>query len=503
MFGGELNRSTEIHGPIRIALLDSGARINDFVKKTGRSFGWSVEWFDSADTYFESLRLCANKKSSLQEAVIFSRGSKGVVGISDLIGKAALPEHLHMPALVCLQSGTSGAVEPLNGANITVMDIEDPAVLSSLFNAVNRSVTKRFEANIRVNQGRGEIDEPIRWLPGMSVLAVDDSDVNLEVVQHILEKAGARVHTADNGQMAFELLANDPKGYDIVLMDVQMPIMDGLQAAAKIRQSPQIASVPIIALTAGALKDERQRALNAGMNEFVSKPVDPSHLIRTMRTVYERATGQSFPTESRETSRHLQQWPPITGIDVASAANRLDHDFDLFSQILRRLVREFAPITSQPLPAEITNAQKQEYAALMHRLKGSAGMLDATEVYPLAAALEQDFLGNIGSEELQREWLGLGRAIARIDLAPLATSIEITPTPINPASSLSSPEAGQVCGELRALLEKHDLDALTYFNEHVRTISTAVGPQVASQIKALLDDLEFSAVLELLTMEPI
>jgi CheY-like chemotaxis protein len=125
-----------------------------------------------------------------------------------------------------------------------------------------------------------------RPLAGVRVLVVDDYDLNLVVSQRILEQAGALVWVANNGQLAYEKLQLQPGNFDVVLMDVQMPILDGYAATRRIRADLGLRELPIIALTAGALSSERQRATAAGMNDFIVKPFDAETLVSgVMRNV--------------------------------------------------------------------------------------------------------------------------------------------------------------------------------------------------------------------------
>ena len=111
-------------------------------------------------------------------------------------------------------------------------------------------------------------------LTGLRVLAVDDSRLNLMVVERALKGEGAIVTLAADGQQALQILQAQPRGFDVVLMDIQMPVMDGLTATREIRKDPALAQLPVIALTAGVLPEERQAALDAGVNDFLAKPLD-------------------------------------------------------------------------------------------------------------------------------------------------------------------------------------------------------------------------------------
>jgi len=115
-------------------------------------------------------------------------------------------------------------------------------------------------------------------LRGLRVLVVDDSAINRAVAQRALTLAGADCTLANDGEQALSRLREQPQGYDVVLMDIQMPVMDGLTATRAIRQDPTLSRLPVLALSAGVLEEERESALAAGMNDFITKPLDLKQL---------------------------------------------------------------------------------------------------------------------------------------------------------------------------------------------------------------------------------
>jgi CheY-like chemotaxis protein/HPt (histidine-containing phosphotransfer) domain-containing protein len=227
-------------------------------------------------------------------------------------------------------------------------------------------------------------------LDGVRILAVDDSEINLEVAKRILELQGARVWLATNGQVAFDRLKADPNGFDVVLMDVQMPLMDGLTAAQRIRDELGLADLPIIALTAGALSSERPKAMAAGMNDFITKPFDPLALVRSVRDQARRCNPQmqhSPPTAAAAAPNPASVWPAIEGVDYAGVRAMLGDDPAAFRSLLGKLLREFATLT---LPAKgLKQGEQIRHAARMHRLQGSAGILGLRLVQQLAATIER------------------------------------------------------------------------------------------------------------------
>jgi signal transduction histidine kinase/ActR/RegA family two-component response regulator len=221
-------------------------------------------------------------------------------------------------------------------------------------------------------------------LSNVRVLVVDDSDLNLMITQRILEQAGAQVYVAHNGQDACEKLQLQPGQFDVVLMDVQMPILDGYEATRRIRADLGLQELPIIALTAGTLSSERQCATTAGMNDFIIKPFDAATLISTvMRHTVRARIPRSESAVGPLAAIARVDWPEITGIDTGEARDRWCEDPILFRSSLERFLGEFSDMAvplSRGEPLILV-----EQATRLHKLRGSAGLLGANVIQQLAA----------------------------------------------------------------------------------------------------------------------
>ena len=234
-------------------------------------------------------------------------------------------------------------------------------------------------------------DEPnLCQLPDVRVLIVDDSDINLEVAQRLLSREGALPTLARNGAQALAILREQPQGFDVVLMDVQMPVMDGHEATRRLRTELGLHDLPVIALTAGALVSERQRAIDAGMNAFVSKPLDPHLLIGTVRQHVERLRGAALAPVARHSQPAVagETWPHLEGIDEVDVIERIGGDLNLFASMLARLFDEYRDVAEGQLTVPAGDDDRGAIAARVHKLRGSAGMLGAHEVQSQAEQLE-------------------------------------------------------------------------------------------------------------------
>jgi PAS domain S-box-containing protein len=377
-----------------------------------------------------------------------------------------------------------------------------PLTSSALFNAVNAIVSKEPDSLDRVLQCTNFDEVHAQWLPGVRILVVDDSDINLEVAKRILENQGAMVDTCSDGLAALEYVRANHQLLDIVLMDVQMPVLDGNEATRRIREELQLTALPIIALTAGALTVKRQRALEAGMNDFITKPFDPQALIRKVRRLVENARGEPISMvildaqPAGETDNRPKLMPSI---DAGIVQQMFGEDLLLFKSLLLRLLQEY---TDFAVPIRVSPDDQTMHARLMgraHKLKGSAGMIGATEIVRLAGATEKAFQQGRPVDVVE----GL---LARLASALVTLSDEAAPYLKRQAESEatdSSADSGSVADtahidELCALLERQDLAALEKFKSLSLSLSDVLGALRFDRLRDAVDNLDFRQGLQLL-----
>jgi PAS domain S-box-containing protein len=347
-------------------------------------------------------------------------------------------------------------------------------------------------------------------LHGVRVLVVDDADINLEVAQRILVREGAQVLLARDGQEALTRLAQAEPAVDVVLMDVQMPVMDGNEATRRLRSELGLHRLPVIALTAGALVSERQRALDAGMNDFVSKPFDPPTLVRTIRLAVAQASGRTWPLVPRteqvaEATRARHGWPHIDGIDTEAAAARLGADLPLFVAMLTRLLNEFDDIGQTPLPhGEVAH---DRLAARAHKLRGSAGMLGALAVQFCAEEVETALRDGEPGERVALALRELGQALQALAQASKAVRAEHAGRTIGtegplldgarPGGPPPPPDATELA-RLQQALRSQDLRAMAQFQALSLSLRESLGEAACQQLQSAIQNLDFARALSLL-----
>ena len=226
-------------------------------------------------------------------------------------------------------------------------------------------------------------------LRGCRVLLVDDNDLNRQVATALLHEAGLVVDTAENGQIAVERVRTH--AYDLVLMDMQMPVMDGIDATIEIREQPAFARLPIIAMTANALDEDRERCLAAGMNDHLAKPIEPevlwTKLSRWLRPREALAHPQRAPTQtSPESGDRLPRHLP--GLDIELGLSQLMGKHALYLTVLRLLVRDQTGMVAKTREA-LTSGDFATAERLAHTLKGTSSTVAARAVAEAAGQLER------------------------------------------------------------------------------------------------------------------
>ena len=345
----------------------------------------------------------------------------------------------------------------------------------------------------RKTQRQSSYRDDERALRGAWLLLVEDNEVNQEVAQHILNDAGIRVDIAGNGAIALAKI--EENAYDGVLMDCQMPVMDGYQATRKLRQDPRYSSLPVIAMTANAMVGDKEKCLDAGMNDFIAKPIDVAQLFGTLA----RWIAPAMPQDMAEVVAQPEaELPVIAGLKMAEAMRRVGGNAALMRKLLERFV-ETQFDAMQRIVAAIENNQLETAIREAHTLKGLAGNIGAGGLADSAARVEH--LLSLGSHD------GLPQALAACTLAldelvpkiVLAMQSRGSVTEAGSAAAHAAPvdrahlEAG--LRELSQLLLQDDAQAVKHLDGIGPVLVAAGQAEHARQLKRMLGQYDFEGAL--------
>ncbi|WP_343729459.1 response regulator [Duganella sp.] len=231
-----------------------------------------------------------------------------------------------------------------------------------------------------------KLSEMAQRIAGARVLVVDDNVINQQVAREVLLGAGVQVELAGSGIEAMQMV--DHGRYDAVLMDIQMPGMDGYEATARIRAKPEHTQLPLIAMTAHAVAGFRESSLGMGMNDYVTKPIDPERLYAVLAAQIQRLPERAPASAPAPAVIAAPALTSMAGIDSEAALTRLGGNRKLLAVLLARFVQDFEA-TPERLQAALAHDAFEQAALLVHKVRGAAGNLSMPELHRSAGELEQ------------------------------------------------------------------------------------------------------------------
>ncbi|MBT5869628.1 MAG: response regulator [Nitrospinaceae bacterium] len=262
--------------------------------------------------------------------------------------------------------------------------LHKPITLSSLLNMIQHVLGFQTSKEKIVIQSQEPEVQNLDSIRGARILLVEDNPINQQIGVEILQGAGLTVSLAENGQDAVEAVKQNE--FDTVLMDIQMPIMDGYRATREIRALAQFKDLPIIAMTANASAADRKKAFDCGMNGHIAKPVNPNKLIETLvETISLGVTVSATKQENPNTK--TSELKPIPGLDLVDGLHRVGFNEDLYKSLLIQFASSKARVLEK-LDEAVQREDLKKAGELLHSLKGVAGNIGAKDLASKATQLE-------------------------------------------------------------------------------------------------------------------
>jgi PAS domain S-box-containing protein len=257
-------------------------------------------------------------------------------------------------------------------------------------------------------------------LSGARILLVEDNEINQQVAFELLEQANITVLLANNGKQAVDIVSKEQ--LDGVLMDVQMPVMDGLTATREIRKDPHLKNLPILAMTANAMSGDREVCLDSGMQDHISKPIDPANMFSTLARWVKPAKPKAFTKKQGDANggEAKPDLPPeITGIDTKSGMLRIGGKMDRYMVILSKFLLNQRE-SDKDIKTAILNKDFLTAKRIAHTLKGVSGTIGAASLQQKAQVYESAI-----GEETDPEYLDGLLEIVSLELAKICEALEV------------------------------------------------------------------------------
>ena len=336
-----------------------------------------------------------------------------------------------------------------------------------------------------------------------TILLVEDNAINTQVSVALLKKYGFEVICAENGIQALELLEQKSEQIDLVLMDVQMPVMDGYTAAQELRKQDRFKQLPIIALTANAISGDREKSLEAGMNDYLSKPLEPENLFNMLRKWLPDQPQQSTTTTEElaqvESSGLLQLNIDTRVLDVPQALERIRGDESLYLILLEMFATEYRSIDQRF--NQLMQAQDPvEIKAVAHGFKGAAASIGAKGLATVAEEIEKvslEHFSNVGTclQQLVLAWKQFITVFEQVELwQESQEQPEIDPSADNDLGRLLEDKIPQ----LIEMLESGDTDCLELMGQLQKSSSGSSWQETIEDIANEVNQFEFDQALSLL-----
>nr|WP_320191543.1 response regulator [uncultured Desulfobacter sp.] len=412
----------------------------------------------------------------------------GMDGVETTRAIMALPNLEPKPKIIMATAyDRTEAGEQSKGVGLDGIIVK-PVTQSELFDAIMVAFGRRIQIKSRRDQQ--PYHRKIEQIRGARILLVEDNEINQEVAVEILQGAGLIVDVADNGKEGVHAALE--KNYDLVLMDIQMPVMGGMEATKKIREVKTAQTLPIIAMTAHAMSGDREKSLKVGMQEHVTKPINPQELFKALvqwikpakRDVPlpvpapEQSEAQSEVQKDEQTFDGLPESLP--GIDMVQGLDRINNNKKLYKHLLLKVKRDYADAAEQ-LDSLIKENAFEDARRLAHSIKGVAGNLGAKKLQAAAQVVEAKLKSN-PNQELpdKKEMARFAQEMAIVQEGLAVLKQEETPLSI-PSKIADTTELIQCIERLIPFLKKRQAKQIKL---NVAKINTLGWP------KAFLNDLQ-------------
>ena len=334
--------------------------------------------------------------------------------------------------------------------------------------------------------------EAAEHVRGAHLLLVEDNEINQQVAEDLLIQEGITLVIADNGEIGVRMLKANPGAYDAILMDIQMPIMDGYTATREIRKDDRFKDLPIIAMTANAMAGDREKTKEAGMNDHIAKPIDVKELYDVLAKwidIPEARRPQSSGSDTQPLTDTVDI-PQLAGIDTEAGLKRVGGKVALYRKILHKFKNSQADAVDRIQTAfdsgDIETAEREA-----HTLKGLAGNIGAEDLQLSAASIEKQI------KDKSPSLTGIEHLV--VELSKILNSLKVLEVQQKTVATIQADPARvkELLDNLRAHLEDDDAGAAEVLEE----ILPYLGNKYSSQIKALandIDDYNFEEALEVL-----
>jgi len=385
--GRRLEPTVDMRG-MRVLVVDDNASSREILQTLLESMSFEVTVAATAEEGLAELENTAGDRP--HKLVVMDWKMSGMDGIKATEVIKRHPGLATKPKIIIVTA--YGREEVMRGAEKAGADgfLLKPVTQSVLFDAIMGAFDKEVPIRERSAQAGVGSEEGLKKIRGARVLLAEDNEINQQVAKEILERERLVVSIANNGKEAVRKVKAE--AYDAVLMDIQMPVMEGFEATREIRKDGRFKYLPIIAMTAHAMTGDREKSLEAGMNDHVTKPIDPEELFAAL-VRWIKPGAREIPEDRRDHATPADKgekvFPPeLPGISIASGLARVGGNRPLYAKLLHRF-RKGQENSLSEIETALRSGDRETARRLAHTVKGVSGNLGAEGLHHAASELEK------------------------------------------------------------------------------------------------------------------
>ena len=487
---------------LHVLMVDDNPLARELMGRMATSLGWQVTLADSGEAALAALQ----REGAAFDAAFIDWQMPGLDGWQTCEQIRVLSHARATPLLIMATAHGRDKLAQRSQEEQALVNgfLVKPVTASMLYDAV---VDARSDPDARAASGSNSAPT-VRRLAGLRLLVAEDNANNQQVARELLEDEGAEVQIAENGLLAVEAVAAAEPPFDVVLMDLQMPVMDGYTATTRIRRDLQMPNQPIVAMTANAMAADREACLAAGMNEHVGKPFDLDHLVAVLLRLSGRAAAPAGARPGIDTAQAAPALPAAVraaaaaaGVDIERALARLGGKLKVYGRTLRSFTADLQCLPQQ-LHGLLRGGDDAALCRELHTLKGVAATVGVTALAGLAGEAEGQLAHGASTAE-QAACVARVAAAIEAAVAPLAAlcdaleGAEAAVATLSIDTALTPADKARLVGLLRTvqdLLQASDLDATGAVQALRAQLPGAAGARLDA-LESAVESLEFETAL--------
>jgi len=482
---------------MRVLVVDDNPHARKILEAYLEQFGMEVDTVNSGEQALEKIKVAKQPYKLVLMDYILPGGMDGLEATIHIKKDLSLSE---VPKVILVTAHAHAEYTDAPGTELLDNELHKPVNPSLLLDVIMETFGHEvIGAAQGGRQSRGVDMEKLRPIQGAHILLVEDNLINQQVASEFLEQAKFIVDIANDGQEALDKLSQD--SYDCVLMDIQMPVMDGYTATREIRKQNKYKDLPVLAMTANDMVEDKVQAQEAGMNDHITKPINPQELFSILLKWIEPGERELLDVVERETTPEddTDTLPDqLFGIDIDAGLQRVGGNHKLF----RKLLGEFFIDHGDDIGA-IRSALEQRdndtAQRLAHTIKGVAATIGAGELNlkakDLELAIKQGQLDNVTDlvEQLALVMVPVLDGLSVLVPAAAQDTVADVARPLGPE------EINQQLDELAEMLEEMDPDAEEKVAELASRLGNQADPQLIKQLTRQVSGFEFEEALQTVT----